>query len=104
VVKVHCESLKIMKINENIITREAQGRSREAGSEGSVYQTVEPMNKNNIGGSISGRAGQGQQSLSGEIAGVNVVVATGKCMDLSGGDLRRWRDGVSIYPTNVEHC
>ena len=93
-----------MKEKDKIITREAQGRNREVGSEGSVNQTGEPMNKNNIGGVTSGRAGQGQQSLSGEIAGVNVVVATGKCMDLSGGDLRRWRDGVSIYPTNVEHC
>ena len=73
-----------MKEKDKIITREAQGRNREVGSEGSVNQTGEPMNKNIIGGVTSGRAGQGQQSLSGKIGDVNDVVVPGKCMDLPG--------------------
>jgi len=70
--------------NEITITRETQGRSREAGSEGSVNQTDKPMNKNIIGGSDSGRVGQGLQSPSGKTGGVNAVVVSGKYMDLPG--------------------
>ncbi len=70
--------------NEITITREAQGRSREAGSEGSVNQTDEPTYRNGIGGSDSGRAGQGSRSPSGKTGGVNAVVASGKYMELPG--------------------
>lgn len=73
----------IMK-NEITITREAQGRSREAGSEGSVDQIGELTNRNSIGGSDSGRAGQGSRSPSGKTGRVNAVVASGKYMDLPG--------------------
>jgi hypothetical protein len=37
---------------------EAQGRRREAGSEGSVEQTHESMNKNRMRGASAGRAGK----------------------------------------------
>ena len=90
----------IMKENEIIITREAQGRSREAGSEGSVNQTGEPMNKNGIGGIGSGRAGQGLQSPSGKPDDVNAVVVPGKCMDLPGEISTNGRTGFqSTHPT-----
>lgn len=70
--------------NEITITREAQGRSREAGSEGSVDQIGELTNRNSIGGSDSGRVGQGLQSPSGKTGRVNAVVAPGKYMGLPG--------------------
>ena len=44
------------------LLREAQGRRREAGSEGSVEQKCEPINKNRIGGVSVGRAGSGREA------------------------------------------
>jgi len=46
-----------MLTNNSKITREAQGQIREALSEGSVYQTDEPMYKNVIGGVGCGMSG-----------------------------------------------
>jgi len=71
-------------LNNNSITREAQGRSREAWSERSVYQTDEPINKNVIGGADGGRAGPGSQSPSGQTRCVNDAVVSGQCINLSG--------------------
>ena len=71
-------------LNNKSITREAQGRSREAWSERSVDQTDEPMNKNVIGGADGGRAGQGSQSPSGQTRCVNDAVVSGQCINLSG--------------------
>ena len=71
-------------LNNKLITREAQGRSREAWSERSVNQTDEPMNKNVIGGTDGGRAGQGSRSPSGQTACVNDAVVSRKCINLSG--------------------
>ena len=71
-------------LNNIIITREAQGRSREAVSESSVYQTGELMDKNAIGGTDGGRAGPGSRSPSGQTRCVYGAVASGKCINLSG--------------------
>ena len=71
-------------LNNKLITREAQGRSREAWSERSVYQTDELMNKNVIGGAENGRVGPGSQSPLGQIRCVNDAVVSGQCINLSG--------------------
>ena len=71
-------------LNNIIITREAQVRSREALCESSVYQTDEPMYKNVIGGADGGRAGPGSQSPSGQTGCVNGAVVSGKGINLSG--------------------
>ena len=71
-------------LNNKLITREAQGRSREAWSERSVYQTDELMNKNVIGDAESGRVGQGSQSPLGQIRCVNDAVVSGQYINLSG--------------------
>ena len=73
-----------MKDLNKIITREAQGRNREVGSEGSVYQIDEPMNKNVIGGAEGGRAGQGSRSPSGQTRCVNDAVVSRKVTNLPG--------------------
>ena len=71
-------------LNNKLITREAQGRSREAWSERSVYQTDELMDKNVIGGAESGRVGQGSQSPIGQTRCVNDAVVSVQCINLSG--------------------
>ena len=71
-------------LNNKLITREAQGRSREAWSERSVYQTDELMDKNVIGGAENGRVGQGSQSPLGQIRCVNGAVVSGEYINLSG--------------------
>ena len=71
-------------LNNKLITREAQGRSREAWSERSVYQTDELMDKNVIGGAENGRVGQGSQSPLGQIRCVNGAVVSGQYINLSG--------------------
>ena len=81
-------------LNNKPITREAQGRSREAVSESSVYQTDELMDKNVIGGADGGRAGQGSRSPSGQTGCVNGAVASGKCINLSGEASSGASDGL----------
>ena len=71
-------------LNNKLITREAQGRSREAWSERSVYQTDELMDKNVIGGAEGGRAGQGSRSPSGQTRCVNGAVVSRKIINLPG--------------------
>ena len=67
---------------------EAQGRRREAGSEGSVEQKREPMNKNRIRG-IQRRA-KGQMTakpISIKDAGCKFGGCARKAMELTSGDL-----------------
>ena len=89
-------------LNNNPITREAQGRSREAVSESSVDQTDEPMNKNVIGGADGGRAGPGSRSPSGQTGCVNGAVVSGKVIDLSGEASAGGLEGLQSARTNPD--
>ena len=67
---------------------EAQGRRREAGSEGSVEQIREPMNKNRIGGirrRASGHMTAKPISIKG--AGCKFGGCAWKAVELTSGDL-----------------
>lgn len=91
-------------LNNIIITREAQGRNREVGSEGSVYQIDEPMDKNVIGGTEGGRAGQGSRSPSGQTRCVNDAVVSRKVINLPGeasNDGRAWLKSAAIARSTV---
>ena len=85
-------------LNNKSINREAQGRSREAWSERSVYQTDEPMNKNVIGGADGGRAGPGSQSPSGQTRYVNDAVVPIRQAQGMVSLSNPCRDSVSTYP------
>ena len=69
---------------------EAQGRRREAGSEGSVEQRCEPMNKNRIRG-IPRRASwqMTTKPISIKEAGCKSGGCALKAVELTSGDLRR---------------
>ena len=93
-----------MKDLNIIITREAQGRNREVGSEGSVYQIDEPMDKNVIGGTEGGRAGQGSRSPTGQTRCVNGAVVSRKVINLPGeasNDGRAWLKSAAIARSTV---
>jgi hypothetical protein len=63
--------------------REAQGRHRKVGSEGSVYQKCEPTNRNWIGGASVGRVSVRSRSpYPSKANGVNPAVVHGKDMNL----------------------
>jgi hypothetical protein len=63
--------------------REAQGRHREVGSEGSVYQRCEPTNRNWMRGVEVGRVSVRSRSpYPSRTEDVNSVVVHRKCMNL----------------------
>ncbi len=72
---------------------EAQGRRREAGSEGSVEQIRDPMDKNRIRG-LPGRTSGPMTAKSKVIKdrGGKFGGCAGKAVDLTSGDLRRVRN------------
>ena len=72
-----------MLIDSMIITREAQGQSREALSERSVYQSDEPMYKNVIGGVGCGMSGPRIAKSSELATSVNGAVVSEEIINLS---------------------